>query len=288
MRHRQLGRTGVQIPELGFGTWEYRGGPEPLRRAFELGALLVDTAESYGSEEVVGEAARGLRDRLFIASKVSPRNFRPADIRKAADASLRRLNTDRLDLYQLHFPNYNVPLEETLGAMEDLVDAGKVRFIGVSNFLLPELKRAQRAMRRHPLVANQLRYSLVDRSIERGLLEYCQREGITVIAYSPLAENFRALSKRDPEGALERVAGRRGKTVPQVALNWCLRPAGVVAIPKASSIPHVEDDCGASGWELSPEDADELRRSVRFRQRGRWLLALHRLAHRARQRWQNT
>jgi len=157
---KELGKTGVQIPEVGLGTWHYHAGPEPLRQGLDAGACFIDTAESYDTEEVVRQAMGQHRDEVFLASKVSPSNFRRADLLKAAEGSLRRLGTDRIDLYQLHKPNDAIPLEETLGAMEELVDAGKVRFIGVSNFSQSELQRAQRAMRMHPIVSNQMRYNL--------------------------------------------------------------------------------------------------------------------------------
>src|SRR5262245_51313569 len=127
----ELGRTGVRIPEVGLGMWDYHAGPDPLRSGLDADALFIDTAESYGNESVAADAITGRRAKVFLATKVSPQNFRRADVHKAADNSLRRLRTDYIDLYQLHKPNDAVPLEETLGAMEELVDAGKVRYIGV-------------------------------------------------------------------------------------------------------------------------------------------------------------
>ena len=120
---KELGRTGIRIPEVGLGTWNYRIGPEPLRRGLEEGALFVDTAESYGTEEVVGKAMQGLRERVFVATKVSPENLRPDALRNSVDGSLRRLGIDAIDLLQLHHPNPSIPLQETMGAMADLVDA---------------------------------------------------------------------------------------------------------------------------------------------------------------------
>src|SRR5437588_187414 len=137
MLSKELGRTGVKIPEVGLGTWNYRVGPAPLRRGLEEGALFVDTAESYGTEAVVGEAISGLRERVFIATKVSPENFRPDALKKSVDGSLGRLGIETIDLLQLHHPNPSIPLEETMGAVAELVDAGKIRFAGVSNFSIP-------------------------------------------------------------------------------------------------------------------------------------------------------
>jgi diketogulonate reductase-like aldo/keto reductase len=269
VRSRELGRTGVEVPEIGLGTWEYHAGPDVLRRGLDAGAWLVDTAESYGTEPVVGDAIAGVRERVFLATKVSPHHFRPRDVLEAADRSLRRLRTDHIDLYQLHEPNDAIPVEETLGAMEDLVDAGKVRFIGVSNFSVADLRRAQRAMRRHPIVSNQVRFNVADRAIAADLLPYCQASGVTVIAYSPLGRRFRDLLDWDPRGLLAELARATGRTAAQVALNWCLCHDGVVAIPKGSSVEHVLENCGASGWRLAPDQRRRLGEGIRFRRRGR-------------------
>lgn len=142
MNHKDFARTGLKLPEIGFGTLDYQGGVEPLRRGVDLGACLIDTAEAYGTEDVVGEAIRGIRHRVFLASTALPRHFRYAGLLRAADQSLARLKTDHIDLYQLHWPNYAVPIEETMAAMEELVDRGKVRFIGVSNFSVIDLQKA--------------------------------------------------------------------------------------------------------------------------------------------------
>src|ERR1700730_6166421 len=198
MKQKELGKTGVLLPEIGLGTWQYRGGVEPIRKAIVLGSCLVDTAESYCTEEIVGEAVKQLRNRVFIATKVSPRHFPRADVLIAADKSLERLGTDYIDLYQLHWPNCTVPIEETMGAMEELVERGKIRFIGVSNFSVSELRKAQLALSKYRVVSNQVRYSLVDRSLEVDLLRYCAENKITVIAYSPLAHGINHIKEKDP------------------------------------------------------------------------------------------
>lgn len=254
MRFKQLGRTGVELPEIGLGTWTYHAGPEPLRAGLQAGARFIDTAEAYGTEAVVGKAIRGQRARVFLATKVAANHFRRADLLTAANRSLRLLGTDYIDLYQLHEPNDAIPVEETLGAMEELVDAGKVRFIGVSNFTVAQLQRAERAMSRHSIVANQVRYNLADRTIEGELLEYCAARRITIIAYSPLARGLPYLYDSDPAGVLQEIARACGKTPAQVALNWCLSREPVVVIPKGNSVGHVIENCAASGWRLSTED----------------------------------
>ena len=264
MRRIQLGRTNETIPVIGLGTWRYTAGVEPLRRAIELGAGLIDTAEMYRNEEVVGRAVTGMRDLAFIATKVSAEHLRRQDLLIAADASLKRIGVDHLDLYQIHRPRADVPIAETMGAMEDLVDSGRVRFIGVSNFSRAQLEEAQTAMRRHPIVSNQVRYNLIDRSIERDLLPYCEQHGVTVIAYSPFAEDFWQILARDREGALDALAHRLGVTPAQITLRWCVSHPAVATIPKASSIEHVEQNCSASE-PLEPADLERVERGVRPR-----------------------
>ena len=254
MDFQELGTTGVQIPDIGFGTWKYTGGVDPIHRGVELGATLIDTAEGYNNEESVGKAIAGVRDRVFLATKVSPSHFRKNKILKAADQSLKRLKIDVIDLYQLHWPNDAIPIAETMGAMESLVDAGKIRFIGVSNFSVGQMQEAQDALTNARIVSNQVRYSLIDRSIESALLSHCQEQGVTIIAYSPLATGLGKLGGKAGAQAIEQVADNTGKTQAQVALNWCLRQPRVMVIPKANSTAHVEDDCGASGWRLSSDD----------------------------------
>jgi diketogulonate reductase-like aldo/keto reductase len=239
-----------------------------LRAAIECGARLIDTAESYGTEQIVGEAIKGRRHQVFLATKALPRNFRRRDLIAAAERSLRRLGTDHIDLYQLHWPNLTVPIEEPMRGMEELVDAGKVRFIGVSNFSVRDLVNAQAALSRQRIAANQVRYSLIERTIEGGLLEYCQKSGITVIAYSPLATGLGNIRAADPEGVLRKVAEASRKSEAQVALNWCISKEKVIAIPKASSVEHVVENMGASGWKLQPQLARLLGDRIRYRRRG--------------------
>jgi len=277
MKQKELGKTGILLPEIGLGTWQYLGGVKPIREAIARGAFLIDTAESYGSEETVGEAVRHIRDSVFIATKVLPKHFRCSDLLRAADQSLKRLRTDHIDLYQLHWPNRVVPIEDTMAAMQGLLEKGKVRFIGVSNFGVAELQKAQAALPRHRIVSNQVTYSLVERSAEVDLLPYCRANNITLIAYSPLARGIDQIKAKDPRGILSRVALQTGKTEAQVALNWCVSRENVIAIPKASSVEHVIQNCGASGWRLSLEQNRLLEDGIKFRRRGRAEVALRRV-----------
>jgi diketogulonate reductase-like aldo/keto reductase len=189
-----------------------------------------------------------------------------------------------IDLYQVHWPNAAVPIEETMGAMEALVQQGKVRFVGVSNFTIPEFSRAQAALRTIKIVSNQMRYSIVDRTVERDILPYCCQHGVTLIAYSPLGHNFQKVLKADHAGVLAQLSHVTGKTAAQIALNWCLTKPGIVAIPKTESAKHLNENCGSSGWRLSKEQMALLDRSLSFECRSRFAVALRRVLRRSIQR----
>jgi len=262
METKTLGATEVRVPEIGLGAWNYQGGVEPLRRGIELGANLIDTAEIYGTEETVGEAVKGIRKGVFIASKVSGQHLKYDDVLRAAEASLRRLAVDCIDLYQIHWPNRAVPIRETMRAMESLVDSGLIRHIGVSNFSEQELADARNAMTNHPIVSNQVLYNLDRRGIEKSLLPYCHENQITVIAYTPLASGKLAGKQRFFAGrglrVLARVARTTRRTMAQVALNWLTSQENVIAIPKSDSVERTVENCEASGWRLSPKDREEI------------------------------
>ena len=269
MMTKELARTGLFLPEVGIGTSNYQAGPLPLQKCIEAGAGFLDTAESYGTDHIVGEAVKGLRDRVFIATKVSPQNFRAQDFRRSVDSSLQRLGTDSIDLLQLHQPNPEIPISETMGVMADLIAAGKVRYAGVSNFSVAQLQEARKALGAIPIVSNQVRYNLIDRTIEGGLLQYCQANRITVIAYSPLARGLACIRDCDPSGIVDTLARECGKSPAQVVLNWCLSKEGVVAIPGSNSSDHLLENCGASGWRLTAEQMQLLDTGIHYRRRNR-------------------
>lgn len=280
MIYKELGTTGVLIPEIGLGTWDYHGGPEPLRRGLETGALFIDTAELYETEAVVGEAIKGNRNKVFLATKISPQHFRAHAVAQAVDASLQRLRVDAIDLMQLHHPNSAVPIEETVGALARAVDAGKVRFIGVSNFSVKQLQAARQASGKYPIVSNQVRYCIIDRTIEKDLLAFCQANNITVIAYSPLGRGLGRIRDCDPQGSVQRLAHELSKTEAQIILNWCLCKQGVVAIPKGESATHIIENCGASDWRLTAEQLNLLDRTIQHSQRTAFDVMLRRYAPR--------
>ena len=269
MQYKPLGSSTVMLPEIGLGTWRYTGGPEPLRRGVELGANLIDTAEMYRTEDAVGEAVAGIRERVFIATKVLGSNLRYDAVLRAADQSLRRLRVDKIDLYQIHWPNPGVPIAETMRAMEKLVDDGLVDYIGVSNFSVADMQEAQAAMQHNRIVSNQILYNLRRRRAERDVIPYCRQNDVAVIAYSPLHEGAlvgnggggrlrRALGISRDRQTLADVADETGKTAAQVALNWVADQPGVIAIPKSNSVARTEDNCAASGWSLTAEQRGRL------------------------------
>ena len=271
MEFRSLGRTDESIPVVGMGTWGIGGertsddeSVAALRYGLDLGMSLIDTAEMYHaghSEEVVCDALKGITDPVFVASKVSPSHFRDDDVLRSARSSLRRLGLRQMDLYQLHWPNPTIPISETMKAMEKLVDDGLIRYIGVSNFSTSQLQEAQKALSKNQIVSNQVEYSLLERGIEKNLLPYCRKNGVTVIAYSPLGQG------RIPKGrgggfvVLEEVALKLGKSRSQVALNWLLDQDSVVVIPKAVRKEHLGENASVSGWKLSRADHEQLRKA---------------------------
>jgi diketogulonate reductase-like aldo/keto reductase len=266
----ELARTGIFIPEVGIGTWEYYAGAGPLRKGMEAGAVFIDTAESYGSETAVGEAVRGIRERVFLATKVSPQNLRLSDLRRSVEASLKRLGTDFVDLLQLHKPNPAISIDDTMGAVAELITDGKVKFAGVSNFSVAQLQAAQKALGGFPIVSNQVRYNLIDRTIETELLPYCRANHVTVIAYCPLARGLSRIRDCDPTGVIDELSRATGKSPAQIVINWCVCQTGVVAIPKGNSVEHILDNCGASDWRLNQEQLALLNDRVQHRRRNRF------------------
>jgi len=250
----------MKLPRYGQGTWNM--GDDRSRRAEELAALragialgmtLIDTAEMYGdgrSESLVAEAIAGQREKVFLVTKVLPSNASRKGVVRSCEASLKRLKTDRVELYLLHWSG-SYPLEETVRGFEDLLAAGKIRAWGVSNLELAEMKQLVALPGGKACVTNQLLYNLSRRGIEFDLLPWCLKQGISVMAYSPV-EQGRILGHK----ALKQVAQRLGATPAQVALAWTLRHEGVVPIPKAGTVAHVRENRKALDLEL---DVDALK-----------------------------
>jgi aryl-alcohol dehydrogenase-like predicted oxidoreductase len=297
MQQRQLGRDGPPVPVIGFGAWPIGGGMgsvddrdaiRTLHHAFEQGVTLIDTAEAYHtSEEVVGRALAswsGPRDRIFVATKVRGDDLSVAHIAEAAEQSLRRLGVETIDLLQAHSWDAAHPIDETMQAFEQLVRSGKVRYVGVSNFDVPQMEDAWRAV---PFQTLQPRYSLLHREIEPDILPYCQRRGIGVLAHSPLAKGLltgryrsghvfaadderarmdrfqgeeftRLLARTAPLG---RWAQERGHTLLELAIAWVLsNPAVTVCLCGGKSPEQVDDHVRAANWHLSTDDRGEIER----------------------------
>ncbi|WP_020666378.1 aldo/keto reductase [Amycolatopsis nigrescens] len=252
--------SGEEVPALGQGTWHFaesgkrrRDEIAALRTGLDLGMTLVDTAEMYGdgaAEELTGEAIDGRRDDVFLVSKVLPSNASRTGTVEACERSLRRLGTDRIDLYLLHWPGHH-PLTDTVEAFEELQRAGKIRHWGVSNFDLDELGEVPEGA-----ATDQVLYNLSRRGIEYDLLPECRHRGLPVMAYSPI-EQGRIL--RDP--ALRLVAERHSAGAAQVALAWVLRHEGIIAIPKAGTAEHVRENHAALELRLTEDDLSELDRA---------------------------
>ena len=241
--------SGAAMPEFGLGTWRMgedarlrKDEVAALKLGIEQGITLIDTAEMYGSggaEEIVAEAAAGRRDELFIVSKVLPSNASRSRTIAACERSLKRLATDRIDLYLLHWRD-GTPLEETLGAFQTLVEAGKIRHWGVSNFDVNDMAELFALSGGAACASNQVLYNLTRRGIEFDLMPLCRKRGVPIMAYSPI-EQGRML--RHPE--LGRIAKAIGATPAQVALAWLLRQDGVIAIPKATDPAHLRENVAA-------------------------------------------
>ncbi|OLC79314.1 MAG: oxidoreductase [Deltaproteobacteria bacterium 13_1_40CM_4_68_19] len=245
----------VRVPVIGQGTWRLRGpeAVETLRTGIELGLTHIDTAELYGTEEMVAEAVEGRRDEVFIVSKVVPSNASRAGTVRACEQSLQRLRTDRLDCYLLHWPGPH-PLEDTIAAFEELQAAGKIRSYGVSNFDEDLFAEAARIAGRGRIVCNQVFYNLGERHVEARVLPTCRELGALLVGYSPF-DNL-------PEGGeLAAVAAELHATRRQVALAFLVRLPGTFAIPKASSVAHVRENAGAASLKLTEQQIAWLERA---------------------------
>ncbi len=298
----ELGKSGLRISRVGLGVWQASGewlGKDDevigaIKRSHELGVNLLDTAEAYGeghSEGVVGRALKSFgRDNFVVATKVFGAHLRYDELQRACAYSMRRLGVSEIDIYQIHWPDpwEQIPLKETMRAMEKLHKEGKIRAIGVSNFAVRDLEEARSCLSRSDIVTDQLQYNLVHREIEEEVMPYCARNGIRVLAWSPLAQgalsgkyNSRKVPKGDVRkmnpifapknlarmngllGALSKVASRLGCTPSQVALAWLMRDSMVVPIPGAKNSDQAEENAGAAQIELSAGDLEFLDRASR-------------------------
>lgn len=311
MRTKELGNTGKALTRVGLGTWAIGGGgwdhgwgPQDdensiaaIHRALELGINWIDTAPAYGlghSEEIVGRAIAGRRDQVFLATKCglvwdqgstsTYGRLTAESVRQEAEDSLRRLGVDVIDLYQIHWPDPEEQIEEGWSAIADLIQAGKVRYGGVSNFSVAQLECIRPT---HPVASLQPPYNMVRREIEDDLLPYCAAHGIGVVVYSPMQSGLltgkydRAKIENLPEEdwrkdspqftepelsanlalieGLRPIAERNGRTLPQLSIAWTLRrPEVTAAIVGARHPSQIEETAQAAGWQLSDEDVAEI------------------------------
>ncbi|MEA3178349.1 MAG: hypothetical protein QOI59_1872 [Gammaproteobacteria bacterium] len=254
--------AGESVPILGQGTWQLGENPRKkqaeiaaLRLGLDLGMTLMDTAEMYGdgaTEKLVAEAIAGRRDEVFLVSKVLPHHATVRGTIAACEASLRRLNTDVIDLYLLHWRG-SVALSETLEAFTALVKAGKIRYWGVSNFDDADMEELFALNGGEEVATNQVLYNLTRRGIERDLLPLCRTHRIPIMAYSPI-EQGRVLGRAE----LRRIADRHGVTPVQVALAWVLRAENIIAIPRSGNPDHVRENRAALDIQLTSADIGEL------------------------------
>lgn len=271
MRSIQLGASGPRVSVVGQGTMGFGGyftretaadaeHVAAIRTAIDLGMSLIDTAEVYGtghSEELVGKAIAGRRDQVIVATKFSPEHSAAADVRAAAEGSLRRMGTDYIDLYQTHWPNPKVPFEETLGALSCLLAEGKIRAVGLCNTTARQVAVALEHSSSGEIVSVQQQYNLVDRAVEDTLLPAAERSGLGMLAYSPLLDGRVAPADSRRE-ILERIARERGISIGQVVLLWLLRHPNVVVIPKAAKLEHLRSNAACGSLALSEEDCSAI------------------------------
>jgi diketogulonate reductase-like aldo/keto reductase len=265
MLTRKFGWTGVDVPVIGQGTWMIEGSRDRERRSVEslrigldLGMTHIDTAEMYGNgraEELVAAAIAARRRDVFLVSKVLPSNASYDGVMRACERTLKRLRTEYLDLYLLHWEG-RYPLGETMRAMETLIAQKLIRFTGVSNFDAQQVQQAEATLKNERLACDQVLYHLGDRGVERRLVPYCAQREIAVVAYSPFGHKaFPAIK------ALERVARRHNATPRQVVLNFLTRDSSVFTIPKAGNPDHVRENAGAADLQLTEEDIAEIDRA---------------------------
>lgn len=277
MEYHEFGKTGFKVSDIGMGTFydpayvtasfilrHKIGRAEKvaaLRKGLELGINLIDTAEIYKTEDIVAEAIKDHdREDLFLSTKVFWNHLRYKDVLKAAENSLKKLRCSYIDLYHVHMPNRRVPIEETMKAMEKLVDEGKIRYIGVSNFSLQQMKKTEEALSKNELASNQVEYSLRVRTIENDVLPYCEQKRIAIMAYRPLAHGALAEPNARLKHIMDGISQKYGgKTPAQIALNWLIRKSKMIfPIPRASRPERVIENAGAVGWSLEAEDLKKL------------------------------
>lgn len=262
MLSRKFGNSGISVPVIGQGSWQFPTGQAAIEEAkralclgIEQGMVHIDTAEMYGdSELIIGQAIKDLpRQELFIVSKVLPSNASYKGTIAACEKSLKRLNIDYLDCYLLHWRG-NQPLSQTMSALEQLVDAGKIRSLGVSNFDVYDLEEAKAELKKHKIVCNQVLYNIYTRGIERQLIPYCQKHDIAIVGYTPFGQKSAPNDATRSGATLEAVARAHDVTVHQVMLAFLVRAQNLFTIPKAARAEHTMQNAQAGDLLLTQEE----------------------------------
>ena len=259
MKQKPFGQTGQQTSVIGQGTWyidhgDRKSAVTALRCGLDLGMTHIDTAEMYGDAElVVAEAIDGRRDEVFLVSKVLPSNASRKGTIQACGRSLKRLKTDRLDCYLLHWRG-SYPLEDTVAAFEELVSAGKIGSWGVSNFDAGDLAELADLAGEGRIACNQVLYHLNERAIEHSVIPWCEAHGVAVVAYSPFGHDDFPAPQSAGGKVLQQIAARYNATPRQVALSFLTRQPSMFAIPKASSSSHAAENAGAGSITLTESD----------------------------------
>jgi diketogulonate reductase-like aldo/keto reductase len=266
MKRHQFGSNGPDVSVIGQGTWYIDHGDRAtavaaLRRGIDLGMTHIDTAEMYGDAElVVADAIAGRRDDIFLVSKVLPSNASRRGTITACERSLRRLKTDRLDCYLLHWRG-SVPLAETVAAFDELMGAGKIRSWGVSNFDTDDLQEMLGVAGQGSMACNQVLYHLQERAIEHAVLPWCEQHGVAVVAYSPFGHNDFPSPRSKPGQLLQSIAQAHRASPRQVALSFLTRRSSLLAIPKASMPEHAADNAAAGKLTLGDDEMSAIDRA---------------------------
>lgn len=270
MIYKYLGNTGIRIPAIvqgttGIGSYDnfnpdsVKERIKVLKTGIDLGLNFIDTAELYGggfAEEVVGQTIRGIRENIFLASKFNPKKDVYKSVIDSVENSLRRLNTDYIDLYQIHWPNPSIPIEEVMNALYKLVKVGKIRFVGVSNFSLNDFRAAQDCFNEE-IVSNQIEYNLLERSPEDDFMPYCDSNNITLFAYSPLNQG-RLFFNNEQKLILLSLAKKYSKTIAQMVLRWLIEHTPIVAITKTKSIDRIKEIYLSMDFDIENDDLDAI------------------------------
>ncbi|MGC8645159.1 MAG: aldo/keto reductase [Thermoplasmata archaeon] len=301
MEYITLGKSDLKVSVIGLGAWQAGAKgwgkivdsdvKDAILTSIEMGLNFIDTAEVYGdghSEEVIGQVIKDFRDDIVIATKVSGNHLKPEYIERALEGSLRRLNTNYIDLYQIHWPDIYTSLRDTMKTLERLAANGKIRYIGLSNFSVCQIEEARSYLSSMDVVSNQVRYNIIQREIEDEMLPYLTKENISVIAYSPLAQglltfkydhasfepsdvrrnnklfsesNIRVISSF--LSVLREISMETGHSVVQIALNWLISKGNVVPIPGAKNRDQATINLQSNGWRLTSEQSRRIEEKYR-------------------------